>query len=51
MPAPPKASIGNRPKEKRVSANSFFSLLFSSSSTFRRLASDTSRPPYLAFHL
>src|SRR3974390_2071921 len=34
-----------------ASANSFFSLAFSSSSALRRLASDTSRPPYLAFHL
>jgi hypothetical protein len=34
-----------------ASAKSFFSLAFSSSSDFRRLASDTSRPPYLAFHL
>ena len=31
--------------------DSFFSLAFSSSSAFNRLASDTSRPPYLAFHL
>jgi hypothetical protein len=34
-----------------ASANSFFSLPFSSSRDFRRLASDTSMPPYLAFHL
>jgi len=34
-----------------ASAKSFFSLAFSSSSDFRRLASETSRPPYLAFHL
>src|SRR5262249_51275178 len=34
-----------------ASANSFFGLAFSSSSDFNRLASDTSRPPYLAFHL
>jgi oxalate---CoA ligase len=34
-----------------ASANSFFSLAFSSSSARSRLASDTSRPPYLAFHL
>ena len=34
-----------------ASANSFFSLAFSSSSAFSRLASETSRPPYLAFHL
>jgi hypothetical protein len=34
-----------------ASANSFFSLPYSSSRDFRRLASDTSRPPYLAFHL
>jgi hypothetical protein len=34
-----------------ASANSFFSLAFSSSNAFSRLASDTSRPPYLAFHL
>src|SRR6202040_859377 len=33
------------------SANSFFSLAFSSSSCFRRLASETSMPPYLAFQL
>src|SRR5271163_4168111 len=33
------------------SANSFFSLRFSSSSDRRRLASDTSMPPYLAFQL
>ena len=33
------------------SAKSFFSLAFSSSSCFSRLASDTSRPPYLAFQL
>ena len=31
--------------------NSFLSLEFSSSSALSRLASDTSRPPYLAFHL
>src|SRR5262249_34853661 len=34
-----------------VSASSFFSLLFSSSSAFRRRASETSMPPYFAFHL
>ena len=34
-----------------ASANSFFSLAFSSSSAFNRLASETSRPPYLAFHV
>src|ERR1700689_5794308 len=34
-----------------VSAKSFFSLRFSSSSDRRRLASDTSMPPYLAFQL
>jgi hypothetical protein len=34
-----------------ASANSFFSLAFSSSSTFSRRASETSIPPYLAFHL
>jgi hypothetical protein len=34
-----------------VSASSFFSLVFSSSSAFSRLASDTSSPPNLAFHL
>jgi hypothetical protein len=34
-----------------ASANSFFNLAFSSSSAFSRLASETSRPPYLAFHL
>src|SRR5262249_61210589 len=34
-----------------ASANSFFSLLFSSSSAFSRRASETSIPPYLAFHL
>jgi hypothetical protein len=34
-----------------ASANSRFSLAFSSSSVFRRFASDTSRPPYLAFQL
>src|SRR5437763_14913486 len=33
------------------SANSFFSLAFSSSSCFSRLASGTSMPPYLAFQL
>src|SRR6202171_385046 len=33
------------------SARSFFSLAFSSSSCFRRLASETSMPPYLAFQL
>src|SRR6202795_2593247 len=33
------------------SASSFFSLAFSSSSCLRRLASETSRPPYLAFQL
>ncbi len=32
-------------------ANSFFSRAFSSSNTRSRRASDTSRPPYLAFHL
>src|ERR1700737_2195567 len=32
-------------------ASSFFSLAFSSSSCFRRLASGTSMPPYLAFQL
>src|SRR5690606_13393042 len=34
-----------------ASANSFLSRVFSSSSVFSRRASDTSRPPYLAFHL
>src|SRR5262245_62646495 len=34
-----------------ASANSFFSFPFSSSSAFSLLASDTSRPPNLAFHL
>src|SRR5579871_6079723 len=34
-----------------ASASSFFSLAFSSSGAFSRLASDTSRPPYLPFHL
>ena len=34
-----------------VSASSFFSLAFSSSSAFSRLVSETSKPPYLAFHL
>ena len=33
------------------SAKKFFSLAFSSSSCFNRLASHTSRPPYLAFQL
>jgi hypothetical protein len=33
------------------SAKSFFSLAFSSSSCFSRLASETSMPPYLAFQL
>src|SRR3954462_14120910 len=32
-------------------AKSFFSLAFSSSSSFSRLASETSMPPYLAFQL
>ena len=34
-----------------ASASSFFSLAFSLSSPFTRLASETSRPPYLAFQL
>ena len=34
-----------------ASANSFFSLVFSSSSVFSRRASDTSSPPYRDFHL
>ena len=34
-----------------ASASSFFSLAFSSVKIFRRRASDTSSPPYLAFHL
>ena len=34
-----------------VSASSFFSLAFSSSSAFNRLASETSMPPNLAFQL
>jgi hypothetical protein len=34
-----------------ASARSFFSLAFSSSSAFSRLASETSSPPYFAFHL
>ncbi len=34
-----------------ASASSFLSLAFSASSALSRLASDTSRPPYLAFHL
>ena len=34
-----------------ASASSFFSLAFSSSSAFSRRASETSRPPYLPFHL
>jgi hypothetical protein len=33
------------------SAKSFFSLLFSASSTFNLRASETFKPPYLAFHL
>src|SRR5690606_3353451 len=33
------------------SASSFFSFAFSSSRAFRRLASDTSIPPYFAFQL
>src|ERR1700722_5553656 len=33
------------------SAKSFFSLAFSSSSCFNRFASETSKPPYLAFQL
>ena len=34
-----------------ASASSFFSLAFSSVRTFSRRASDTSSPPYFAFHL
>src|SRR5581483_2155371 len=34
-----------------ASARSFFSLAFSASSAFSRRASETSRPPYFAFHL
>jgi hypothetical protein len=34
-----------------ASAKSLFSFAFSSSNDFRRLAADTSSPPYLAFHL
>jgi len=34
-----------------ASASSFFSFVFSSESCFSRLASETSRPPYLAFQL
>jgi hypothetical protein len=34
-----------------ASASSFFSRRFSSSSAFRRFASDTCIPPYLAFQL
>ncbi len=34
-----------------ASASSFLSFAFSSSSDFKRLASDTSRPPNFAFHL
>jgi hypothetical protein len=34
-----------------ASASSFFSLAFSLSSLFSRFASETSRPPYLAFQL
>ena len=34
-----------------VSARSFFSFVFSSSSDFSRLASETVSPPYLAFQL
>ena len=34
-----------------ASANSFFSLAFSFSNPFRRLASETARPPYLDFQL
>src|SRR5262249_59399309 len=34
-----------------ASANSLFTLAFSSSSDLKPLASDTSRPPNLAFHL
>jgi hypothetical protein len=34
-----------------ASAKSFFSRTFSLSSPFRRLASETSSPPYLAFQL
>src|ERR1700687_2070185 len=36
---------------RTCSASSFFSRRFSSSSTLRRLASDTSSPPYLDFQL
>ena len=34
-----------------ASASSFLSFAFSSSSDFKRLASDTSKPPNFAFHL
>ena len=34
-----------------VSASSFFNFLFSLSSSFRRLASDTAMPPYFAFQV
>jgi len=34
-----------------ASASNFFSFVLSSSSAYRRFASDTSSPPYLAFHL
>lgn len=45
------ATSFNMALSSMASASSFFSRAFSASSTFSRLASNTSRPPYLAFHL
>jgi hypothetical protein len=36
---------------RTASASSFFCFAFSSSSAFSRLASETSSPPHLTFHL
>ena len=43
--------LGGMAVSSSASASSFFSLAFSSSRAFRRLASETSIPPYFAFQL
>src|SRR6185436_10998219 len=56
---PPRRRLQNFPEaisfsaalSSIVSASSRFSRRFSSSSVFRRFASDTCSPPYFAFHL
>jgi hypothetical protein len=48
---PGSAATKGWPNIEYVAGRQLFSLPFSSSSAFSRWASDTSSPPYLAFHL